>query len=234
MLLRLLIGPGRTAWLRLALALGLLSAVALPAQAPARGRAAHASSGKPRCTYAFYDQSSDAPGLTGQQEDQLDLVQGTLGLNPTHTKLRVVLNLKNLSKTIAPGSNYNDYSLYWKNPSGDTGPNAVDVTVNSSGKVTYTDGTVTLVNGNSQYNASGTTAATGKFGHGRNGAIEIDVPLSELKLKVGKVLGKPTGQTASGASTPVGSLGGIADSDVGKSYKLGQPTCIDPERHRKR
>lgn len=241
-LLRRSIGAGRTMWLRLLAGAGLLLGLAVPvahavvhrhsaSRSQATASQSSSQAGAPKCSFAFYDPKPDALSIAGQQANQLDLVEGVLGLNSAHSKLRVVLTIKNLSKTIPAPANYMDYALYWTNPSGDTGPNAVDVTVNSSGKVTFSDGTVTVVNGSTQYAAASTNAATGSFGHGPNGTIEIDVPLSALKVKVGKVLSTPTGQTADGASTPGGSLGSVADNDPGKNYKLGQPTCIDPEKH---
>jgi hypothetical protein len=233
-------GVGRVT--RMLVSAGVLLGLAVPAQAVvdrqssphSRASAARSSrqAGAPRCTYSFYDPKPDASGLSGQQANQLDLVEGVFGLNAKHTKLRVVVTIKNLSKSIPAPANYMDYEVYWTNPAGDSGPNAVDATVSKSGKVTFSDGTVTVVNNNTQYSPNATNSATGTFGHGPSGKIEFDVPLSALKLKVGKALGKPIGQTASGASSPAGSLGSVADSDQGKSYKLGQRTCIDPERRR--
>ncbi len=232
--LRERVGAGRGVWLRSAIAAGIMLGLAVPAHAlvplTPRGQAATAAAGAPRCTYSFYDVKADAPGLSGQQANQLDLVEGVFGLNSAHTKLRVVMTIRNLSKAIPAPANYTDYLIYWTNPSGDSGPNAVDATVNSAGKVTFTDGTVTVVNGNTQYSASPTSSAIGRFGHGPNGKIEIDVPLSQLHLKVGNVLSRPVGETASGASGPVGSIGSVSDSDKGKAYKLGQATCINRRR----
>jgi hypothetical protein len=188
-------------------------------------------SGAPSCKYAFYDPSSDAPdGFTGTQDDQLDLVQGSLGLTADGSKLRVVLNIKNLTKTIPTPSNYLDYEFFWTNPSGDTGPNAVDVQVDNSGQVTYTDGTESVTSAGDQFTASPTSAATGSFGSGPNGTIEVDVPLSELKLSAGSVLTKPSAYSAEGAKPPAGpSVGSIVDQDgPGNDYKLGEPTCVNP------
>lgn len=187
----------------------------------------------PSCSYAFYDPSADAPdGFTGQQDDQLDLVQGTLGLNSAKTALRVVMNIRNLSKTIPTGSNYLDYEFFWTNPAGDSGPDAVDVQVDSSGNVTYTDGTESITNAggstNYQFNPSSTSDATGSFGSGPNGAVEVDVPLSELHLTAGQVLSGPSAYTADGVNGQVTGLGFISDQDgPGNNYTVGQPTCID-------
>ena len=184
----------------------------------------------PACTYVFYDASADAPDpITASQDDQLDLVQGTLGLSTDHTKLRVLMNIRNLSKTLPTGASSNDYQFFWSDPSGNTGPNAVDVQVDSSGNVTYQDGTETVTtaggSSNYQFTPSSTSKATGTFGSGPGGAIEVDVPLSELKLRLGDKL------TAVGAYTAADypGLGFILDQDGPGSYTLGEPTCVDPE-----
>ena len=186
--------------------------------------------GGPSCSYAFYDASADAPDpVSGGQDDQLDLVQGTLGLSSDQKDLRIVMTIKNLSKTIPTESNYNDYEFYWTNPSGDTGPYAVDVQVSSSGTVTYADGTETDTSGEIQFTRSATSAATGSFGSGPDGTIEVDVPLSELGLKVGDTLTGSSAYSATGDNVAVTGTGFIVDQDgPGNSYKLGQPTCIDP------
>lgn len=185
----------------------------------------------PSCSYSLYDPKADAPDpVMGSQDDQLDLVQGTLGLTPDHTKLRVVMNIKNLSKALPTGATTNDYEFFWTNPKGDSGPDAVDVQVSSSGTVTYADGTetATTAGGSTSYSftASTTSKATGTFGSGPGGAIEVDVPLSELGLKAGQTLTGPSAYTA--ADYP--GLGFIVDQDgPGNNYTVGQPTCVDPE-----
>jgi hypothetical protein len=189
-----------------------------------------AASTPPSCSYAFYDPSSDATDVVnGQQDDQLDLVQGTLGLSSDKTKLRVVMNLMNLSKSIPAGSNFMSYVFYWTNPASDNGPNAVYVKVDSSGNVTYQDGTETVLAAGNSFTASSTSAATGSFGSGPDGAVEVDVPLTELQLKVGDALGGPSASTADGLDSGVFSFANGADQDgPGNAYTLGDPTCIDP------
>jgi hypothetical protein len=191
----------------------------------------------PACAYAFYDPSGDAPdGVTGAQDDQLDLIQGTFGLTPDNSKLRVAMTINNLSKTIPTGSNYLDYESFWNyTPAGASSPTtyAVDVQVDSSGNVTYQDGTetATTTNGatNYQFNPNSSSHATGTFGSGPNGAIEVDVPLAEIgSPKLGDVLKGPAAYTADGVNAQVTGLGFIADqAGPGNDYPLGQSTCID-------
>ncbi len=192
----------------------------------------------PACAYAFYDPSGDAPdGVSGEQDDQLDLIQGTFGLTPEDSKLRVVMTINNLSKTIPTGSNYLDYEFFWNHtPAGASSPTtyAVDVQVDGSGNVTYTDGTetATTTNGTTdyQFNPNSSSHATGTFGSGKDGAIEVDVPLADVgSPKLGDVLEGPAAYTADGVNAQVTGLGFIADqAGPGNDYTLGQSTCVDP------
>jgi hypothetical protein len=191
----------------------------------------------PACKYVFYDPSSDAPdGFSSQQDDQLDLVQGTLGLTPDDSKLRVVMKIQNLDKAIPTGSNYLDYEFFWNyTPAGASSATtyAVDVQVDSSGNVTYQDGTetVTTTSGTSnyQFNPNSSSGATGTFGSGPNGEVEVDVPLADVgSPKLGDVLSGGSAYTADGVNAQVTGLGFIADQDgPGSSYALGDSTCID-------
>src|SRR5438128_1438739 len=101
---------GRSGRLQLAVGIGSLLAIVVPAQAlgsHATSKARASAASAPKCKYVFYDAKSDAPDpFTGKQDKQLDIVQGTLGLNPTHTKLRVVMTFKNLSKKIPAPANF--------------------------------------------------------------------------------------------------------------------------------
>lgn len=211
---------------------GVAAALVVPTVALGQHSTRSASSvaaSAPKCRSIYYDSSADATDIQGQRTGNLDLVQTTMGLNRPDTKLRVVMVIKNLSKKPPAPANDLDYQVYWTNPSGDKGPNAVDVAVNNSGSVTYSAGTTTVVNGNTNYAMTKTVTATGKFGSGPNGKIEIDVPLSQMGLKVGQVLGGPVAFTADGNST-IG-LGSISDRDPlnggGNTYKIDQKTCID-------
>lgn len=216
----------RPTWFQLVLGLGAASALVVPAHALGRhsaSRQAGAAASARKCSFVSYDTRPDAPDMRGNQANQLDLVRTTLGLNRTRTKLRLVMTFKNLSKTIPSPSNYMDYQFSWTNPSGDTGPNALDISVTRAG-VVYTDGTVS---GN-VYTPASTNSASGTFGHGPGGAIEVDATLRALGLKVGQVLSSPVANTYAGVSSPVVSYGHGADSDPGANYRVGQPTCIDP------
>lgn len=116
-----------------------------------------------------------------------------------------------------------EYQIQWTNPSGDKGPDAIDVGVDSSGQVTYSDGSVS----GSVYTPSSTSAATGSFGSGPNGKIQVNVPLKELKLRVGQVLRSPITNTYDGVTVGGVSFARGVDSDPGSNYRLDQRSCAD-------
>lgn len=190
---------------------------------------AQAGAGAPACSYLFYDSSADAPDpVTGSQEDQLDIVEGDFGLTPDKSALRAVLTIRDLSKDIPTGATYLDYQIYWNYTApGASSPTtyAADVQVDSSGAVTYADGTMTVTQGNYQFNANANGHATGTFGAGKNGKIEVDVPLADVgNPKLGDVLQSAGAYSADGAAV----FGFIVDQDgPAPDYHLGQPTCID-------
>lgn len=195
----------------------------------------------PSCSYLFYDPSSDAPdGFSGSQDDNLDIVEGNFGLTPDGKDLRVVLSLKDLSTQIPSPSNYLDYEVYWNYApaGGSTTTYAVDVQVDSSGNITYADGTEQITGTGSatnyQFVPNSSSAATGSFGSGPNGAIEVDVPLADIgSPKAGDVLSAASAYTADGLSSPSSPIGAtgygtISDQDgPAAGYHLGQTTCID-------
>jgi hypothetical protein len=189
--------------------------------------------GQPSCNTLFWDPNPDAPdGFTGEQDDQLDIVEGDMGLTPDGQKLRVVLTIRDLSKEIPTGSNYLDYETYW-NWNGTT--YGVSVQVDSSGNVSYADGTMSVTDAggttNYQFNPNPNSTATGSFGSGPNGQIEVDVPLGEIgSPAAGDKLTAPGAYTADGVNAAVTGFGFIADQDgPGRDYTVGEPTCIDPQ-----
>ena len=191
----------------------------------------------PNCSYLFYNASPSAPDpYTGAQDPQLAMVEGDMGLTGDHQSLRVVLTIQDLNKSTPTGTNFNDYTVFWnETPAGASTPTtyAADVRVSSNGAVTYSDGTESETTAGGQttysYTPSATSHATGSFGSGTDGKIEIDVPLSDIGNPApGAVLSGATAQSASGGDAAVTSFGFISQTaGPGNSYSLGQPTCID-------
>ena len=178
------------------------------------------------CTPLFSDQSADSPaGTPSAQADNLDVVQFDMGLANSGATLRTAMTIKNLSKTLPSGRTVMGYTMYWT--FGGT-IYATSADVDSTGTVTYTSGTLTVVNNSPTY--SGVNTVTGSFGSGPNGIVEIDAPLSGVGAP-------PPGSTLTGTHAYTGasagaggiSAGQISDSDgPGLNYTLGQAKLPRP------
>ena len=210
---------------RLALVVGLgVIAVGAGAFATSGVRALHAVSAA--CTPGFADPSSDAQdAATATQYDQLDIVQFDFGLDSTGTKLRTVMTIKNLSTTIPSDANGMTYTMYWTYNGTDY---ATQASVGSTGAVTYSDGTISLAGGNTNYTPNATSGATGSFGSGANGQVEIDAPLSDVGgPSNGQTLTATNAFTGSNVGANGSSFGQTIDADgPGNDYALGSTTCL--------
>jgi hypothetical protein len=187
----------------------------------------------PTCAYAFVDTAGDAPdSVTQSQDDQLDLLEGDFGLTSDGHHLRVVMTLNNLSKAIPTGATFLDYELWWNyKPAGAASPTvyAVDVQVDTSGNVTYADGTMTVTDAggttNYQFTPNPSSTATGTFGSGPKGRVEVDVPLSDVgSPPSGAALQGAQAYTADGTTPALGFI--VDQAGPGKDYKVGQTTCL--------
>jgi hypothetical protein len=217
---------------------------------PAPIFAGTATTGPPPCSFAFRDPAPDAalfppffvtPAV--QQMDNLDIVEGDFGMT-ADGKLRAVLTIMNLDKTLAPGTGFNEYTMYWQKP-GDPTYYATDVTVDATGKVKYFVGTMTFTPSTFGFTPSATATATGSFGSGRNGRVEVDVALSDIgSPKLGDVITTTGGITSFSTDFPApiattaGNAGQAMDMDPGTDpttgapvggnpYTLGASTCLD-------
>ena len=184
----------------------------------------------PACAFALFDPNADAPDTAGGQDAQLDVTELDLGLTADGKSLRAVFTILNLNTVVPTPWTIIDYQAYWS--LGST-VYAVDAEVDKLGNVTYTDGTFQVVQNSTvgnqyQFVPNPTSTATGTFGSGPSGKIEVDAPLSEIgSPSIGSVLSQPFAVTAESAGKGVASQGFIIDLDgPGNDYKLGQATCI--------
>jgi pseudomonalisin len=182
------------------------------------------------CPTTFSDVEGDAASLP-QSAPQLDILHGDVRLSADGTTLRAAITVSDLSTEVPQGWTSMDWMVYWTQPAtGATPPPnytvvyyAVDVSIDATGAVTYTDGIVAYDDqGDSQYSAVNTV--TGRVVEGRRGLIEVDAPLSHLGgLANGSQMGTVAGQTAE--SNPATGL--IIDTASGSgSWRLGSPTCL--------
>ncbi|HEY8300964.1 MAG TPA: S53 family peptidase [Jatrophihabitans sp.] len=187
----------------------------LPAQAPV------GSTSRPgACTPLFTDAAGDDSyplGTSSGGNPQLDVLAGTIDTSPDGKTLRVLTTIKNLSTSAAsPAGGGNEYYSLWTYK-GTT--YFADAEVDATGAVTYHDGTVA----GSQYTTAHTV--TGHFGSGRNGVVEVDVPVADVgSPPVGAHLTAPGAQTKVLVGTAqTGGLIEAADSAGPKyDYVVGQ------------
>ena len=185
-----------------------------------------------RASPAFYNGNPSAPDpINGSQDSNLALVEGDLGLTLGSEHAPGVLTIQDLSKTMPTGANFLDYEFWWTNPSGDTGPDrgrraGRQLRKRDLHRRDPDDHQRQRRGRKSSFSPSSTSKATGTFGSGPDGKIEVDVPLSELGLGVGQTIAGPSAYTADGENLTVTSNGFIAQqAGPGNSYSLGEPTC---------
>ena len=127
------------------------------------------------CTPLFTDPAGDDSyplGTSTGANPQLDVLSGNISYDAANHRLRVLTTVKNLSKNAAsPAGGGNEYYLLWTYK-GTT--YFASAQVDSTGTVTYNDGTVS----GSQYNTA--HSDSGHFGNGPNGVVEVDVPVADV------------------------------------------------------
>lgn len=133
------------------------------------------------CAPLWTDDKADAPvsptGVTtagASQQDQLDIVSGSLA--DGGGQLTTTLTIKNLTTTVPPGAQANEY--YFLFPGGQDGGNGTTYYTNaevSALGVTYQYGTY-----NSTTGFSGVGTASGTFNPGANGTVTVTVPLNAV------------------------------------------------------
>ena len=182
------------------------------------------------CPATFTDPAGDAASLP-QSAPQLDILHGDVALSSDASKIRAAMTVANLSTNIPTGFTSEDWILYWTQPDDGVPPPtnytkdyyAVEATVDISGAITYTDGTIAFDDsGNYQY--SSTNTVSGSFTPGQNGVVEIDAPVADVgNLASGTQLGTVGGATDEGSPA----VGLITDTASGSgSWTLGSTSCL--------
>lgn len=181
------------------------------------------------CPATFTDPDGDASSLPGSAP-QLDILHGDVGLSSDGAHVRAALTVANFSPTLPTGWTNADWIMYWTQPDDGTAPPAtythdyyaVAATLDSTGAITYTDGTIGFDDsGDYQYTPSKTV--TGSYVTGPQGRIEVDAPLSDVGLASGTQMGTVGGATDEG--DPVTGL--IVDTGAGNgSWTLGSTSCL--------
>jgi hypothetical protein len=127
---------------------------------------------------------------TQGQNPQLDIVQGDITFSPDGKYLSTILTIRDLSTTLPPGGQANNYYFYW------TFGNTKYITlasVDATGTPTYSDGSYV---GGFRTFRTGAPADTGQFIPGPGGKVIVTVPVSVIgNPHKGELLLSPNGET---------------------------------------
>jgi hypothetical protein len=181
------------------------------------------------CPATFNDPNGDATSLP-ESAPQLDILHGDVALSSDGNDVRAALTVANFTPTVPTGWTSADWIMYWTQPADGVAPPAtythdyyaVAATLDATGAVTYTDGTIAFDDsGDYQYNPVNTV--TGSFVTGTNGRIEVDAPLADVGLASGTQMGTVGGATDEGDPA----TGLIVDTGAGGgSWTLGTTSCL--------
>ena len=182
------------------------------------------------CPATFTDPAGDAASLP-QSAPQLDILHGDVALSGDATKIRAALTVSNLSTAVPTGFTSEDWIMYWTQPADGVPPPtsytkdyyAVEISVDVTGAISYTDGTIAF-DDSGDYQYSPVNTITGRFVPGQNGIVEADAPVGDVgSLVAGTQLGTVGGATDEGNLV----TGLIVDTASGNgSWTLGSPTCL--------
>jgi pseudomonalisin len=182
------------------------------------------------CPATFSDPDGDASSLP-QSAPQLDILHGDVALTSDASKIRAAMTVANLSTNVPTGFTSMDWIMYWTQPDDGVPPPtsytkdyyAVSATVDATGAITYTDGTIAF-DDSGDYQYTSTNTVTGSFTPGQNGVVEVDAPVGDVgNLASGTQLGTVGGATDEG--NPVTGL--ITDTASGSgSWTLGSTSCL--------
>ena len=164
--------------------------------APASGTSAPKLNINP-CGPAFTDPAGDdqlnavaapVPGTQGQNP-QMDIIAGNLTLSPDGKSVVTTITLNNLATNLPSGGQGNNYYMYFQ--FGGTSYYTLG-SVDATGAVTYTDGTVS---GGARTARTG-AADTGSYVPGKNGTVSVNVPVSAVQnIHQGNLVLGPNAET---------------------------------------
>jgi hypothetical protein len=131
------------------------------------------------CTPAFTDPGGDDSELGGDvkqvspdgSDPQLDIVAGTMSVSNDHKTVTATLTLRDLSTTVPPGGEQNDYFMYW---------DFDGVSYTAHAAVSALDGSVTYEDRENGIPRTTGPADTGTFTPGPNGTVSVVMPASEV------------------------------------------------------
>ncbi|HVA73584.1 MAG TPA: S53 family peptidase [Acidimicrobiales bacterium] len=189
------------------------------------------------CNALWISQAHTATDLFGNSDPQLTLLEGDMAPGPNGT-LAVKLTVENLSQTVPAGATGADWYMTWTYNGTEYFAQA-QIGPAPGVAPTFDDGTVNKVGSSNQYQAANTD--TGSFKLGKDGVVEIDVPLKNVgNPPAGATLSQPAGATYIEVGVPpnptgagVASLQGVDAGGPTNNYSVGSTTgtsgCTLPE-----
>lgn len=170
------------------------------------------------CGPLWVSSEHSVTGPAGDSEPQLELLQGDVSLSADQATLHVVLTVADAETTVPPGAAGVVWATTWTSGGTDYFASAF---LSASGKVSYSDGTVsgsTYLQGHSD---------TGSIASGKRGRIQVDVSVGNVGAAAGSVLAQPTGHSFRFVGDPVLGNGVQQPADTGgpqHDYTVGA-TC---------
>lgn len=190
------------------------------------------------CNALWLNSAHTATDTFANSDPQLTLLEGNMAPSANGNSVRVELTVENLSATVPTGASGADWYMTWTYHGTEYFAQAQLGPVPGSAPV-FSDGTVAAVGTSHQFQTAHTD--TGRFVTGKDGVVEIDVPLANAgSPPSGALVAQPTGQTYIEIGVPANPTGiGLASLqqvDTGgpsNNYSVGTTTgtsgCILPE-----
>ncbi|HEX4864534.1 MAG TPA: protease pro-enzyme activation domain-containing protein, partial [Acidimicrobiales bacterium] len=161
------------------------------------------------CNALWINPAHTATDTFGGSDPQLTLLEGNMAPSADHRSLVVKLTVQNLSQTVPTGATGEDWYMTWTYRGTDYFAQAQLGALPGS-TPTFADGTVVAVGASHQFQAANND--TGSFTAGKDGTIEIVVPLANVGAPPpGAVLSQPAGESDIEIGVPPNPLGlGVA------------------------
>lgn len=181
------------------------------------------------CNALWTNQAHTATDTFGNSDPQLTLLEGDMAPSSDGKSLVVKLMVQNLTATVPTGASGADWYMTWTY-NGTTYFAQAQLSAFPTSAPTFADGTVQIVGSSHDFAPAHTD--TGQLVTGKDGVVEIDVPLANVgSPPSGVVLNQPTGLTYIEIGVPnnpsgqsVASLQEVDSGGPGNNYTIGTTT----------
>ncbi len=179
------------------------------------------STGAGSCSNGLWDNPAHtSTDLLGNSDPQLSLIHGAFSFSADGKTLRTLMTVTNLTENVPTGASAAEWYFLWSYGSGKSKTTYfanAELQVTPGSVPTFDDGTVAVTGTSHSYNKVH-TGDTGHFSDGKNGTVEIDVPLANVgSPSPGAILAAPAGETDI--------LIGVIGSGLLEKVDTGGPAC---------